>query len=123
LTHRHPILTDPAALAAAGWTAAALAVVRRRLRHDGIRATVPRVLPLPDRARVGVDAALHRLHATCLERALIEQRWLAARGHRHDVIIGIDRHRPTDEFHAWLEGVEDHPTHLQLHRLPPPTAP
>jgi hypothetical protein len=51
-----------------------------------------------------VAAVLRRRQATCLERSLVLQRWLAAHGDRRDLVIGVKA--PGEEFgaHAWLEG-------------------
>lgn len=49
---------------------------------------------------------LNRQPATCLERALVLQSWLAARGSAHDVVIGV---RMTDDgvaAHAWVDEVD-----------------
>jgi hypothetical protein len=49
---------------------------------------------------------LSRQPATCLERALVLQSWLAARGTAHDVVIGV---RMTDDgvaAHAWVDEVD-----------------
>ena len=118
----HPILTDPVALLAALWAALSLRVVRRRLRTEGLQARTPPAPRLPARGRPGVLAALNRLGATCLERSLIHQRWLAAHGEPSDILIGIDPAGGQDEFHAWVEGYEQHPAHLVIHRIAPPTS-
>jgi Transglutaminase-like superfamily len=79
--------------------------VRRQLDRLPVdRVRVRRPPSLPARAGRGVDAVLRRLEPSCLERALVLQRWLAARGDRRDVIIGVTA--PGDGFraHAWLEG-------------------
>lgn len=96
----------PSVLRAAAWTFRALTVARRHLRVNGID-PMP-VLPGPpgvgaDAFR-GVAAVLRRRDATCLERSLVLQRWLAAHGDRRELVIGVKG--PRDEFgaHAWLEG-------------------
>ncbi len=73
-----------------------------------------------------MSAALGRLDPTCLERALVEQAWLAYQGTRLDVVIGvpeghIDKGNPA---HAWLDGRDTiSPTKfVEIHRLPPPQA-
>ena len=77
---------------------------------------------LPGRAERGVRAALRRLPATCLERAVVLQAWEAAQGRPRDVLIGVTG---TEEFraHAWLEGEEASDTGSSftvLQRLAPP---
>lgn len=59
---------------------------------------------LPRDAFRGVRAALKRSGATCLERALVLQRWHSAQGAPRDVVIGVG-HRDGDVVaHAWLDG-------------------
>jgi hypothetical protein len=51
---------------------------------------------------------LARGRATCLERSLIVQRFLADRGRSHDVVVGVQRNAlGAFEAHAWLEGIDD----------------
>ena len=88
----HPILLDPPVLAAAGWALLAHTVTRRGLRRAGLEAPVPAPPPgLPDRRIRGVAVMLSRRGATCLERSLVLQRWLAAHGSAADVLIGVAR--------------------------------
>jgi len=50
-----------------------------------------------------VAAVLARRPASCLERALVLQRWDAAHGRPRDVVIGVTS--PADfSAHAWLDG-------------------
>jgi hypothetical protein len=59
---------------------------------------------LPAHAIRGVDAYLRRVaHASCLERALILQAWLARRGQRPPVLVGVALDAGF-EAHAWLGG-------------------
>jgi hypothetical protein len=125
----HPILLDPPVLFAALWALVAHAVTRRRLRRAGLDAAVPPPLPLPERGVRGVSAMLTWRGATCLERSLVLQRWLAAHGSAADVLIGVApqparsgprRDRSGWDLHAWIEGVDDDGgAHQVLHRLPP----
>lgn len=61
---------------------------------------------------------LRRTSPTCLERALVLQRWLAEQGSPRDVVIGVTA--PSDGFaaHAWLEGEEHGHDYTELTRLP-----
>jgi hypothetical protein len=96
---------DPQALRAAWWTARALKRVRRQLRGgtlDEVTVTAPPALP--GSAQRGVDAVLRRVPATCLERSLVLQRWLAAHGRSLDVVIGVRAPSTGFTAHAWLEG-------------------
>jgi hypothetical protein len=47
---------------------------------------------------------LRRLEPSCLERALVLQRWLAARGDPREVVIGVTAPDAHFEAHAWLDG-------------------
>jgi hypothetical protein len=61
-----------------------------------------------------------RVDATCLESALVRQRWLAAHGERRDIVIGVPANGLHDEpAHAWLDGTDSWAasTYLELHRL------
>jgi hypothetical protein len=95
-------------LRAAIWAARALRDVRRRLAAGELSPT-PKPAPsaLPASARRGLEALLRRRRHTCLEAALVRQRWLAAHGVPRDVVIGVGA--PSDGFraHAWLDGDDD----------------
>lgn len=93
---------DVATLRAAWWTRRALARARRRLRRDGLAARINSPPPLPPGAIRGVRAILRRQPNTCLERALVLQRWLAAHDAPYDVVVGVSR-REGFQAHAWLE--------------------
>jgi Transglutaminase-like superfamily len=62
--------------------------------------------PLPAVATRGVEGVLRRASATCLERSLVRQRWLAAHGRRVDVVIGVTAPARGFAAHAWLDGDE-----------------
>jgi hypothetical protein len=111
-----------AELRAACWALLALARLRRTLRMGGVAAAA--VIPPPRVSAAGqrgVTGILRRRNATCLERALVLQRWYAAHGVELDVVIGVKG--PTEGFaaHAWLDGDPSEPTHAfqELHRLTP----
>jgi hypothetical protein len=70
-----------------------------------------------------VSALLRRRpSSTCLERALVRQRWLASHGSRRDVVIAVQA--PDDAFqaHAWVDGDPDEQegSFHELLRLPAP---
>jgi hypothetical protein len=50
-----------------------------------------------------LDRVLYIGRGSCLENAAVRQAWLAARGRRHDLVIGVTG---ADRFsaHAWLDG-------------------
>lgn len=92
------------------WAIRAVRSVRRQLRRTGYVGIVLPALPRsPVAAERGVAIVLRRLPATCLERAMIAQRWRAAKGDRRAVVVGV--HGSGDRFraHAWLDG--DEPPH------------
>jgi hypothetical protein len=112
---------DLPSLRAAWWAQRALRRARRTLRRKGIAETTVSDPPrLGAEAGRGVFAVLRRSPATCLERALVLQRWHAAHGNERDVIIAV--RGSTDDFaaHAWLEGEPDPlaGTFKELLRLP-----
>ncbi len=111
-----------ATLRAALWTFFALGRLRRHLRRGGLataRVAPPRTFS--SGATRGVTGILRRRKATCLERALVLQRWYAVQGNPRNVIIGVKA--PSEGFaaHAWLEGdpAETGAPFRELHRLPP----
>lgn len=111
-------------LAGASWATYAALVVRWRLNRVGLKARVPKPPWLSHRAGRGVVGALRRLEPTCLERALVQQAWLASHGVMKEVVIGV----PPDGMHknpahAWVDGIDAlSPTrYIELHRLPPPS--
>lgn len=115
----------PSVLAGASWATYAALVVRWRLKRVGLKACVPKPPRLSRRAGRGVAGALRRLEPTCLERALVQQAWLASHGVLKEVVIGIPpdgMHK--DPAHAWVDGIDSlSPTrYLELHRLPPAIA-
>ena len=58
----------------------------------------------PRSAERGVQGLLRRAPATCLERALVLQRWEAGQGRPGEVVIGVHG-APRDLLaHAWLDG-------------------
>jgi hypothetical protein len=111
----------PANLRAAWWTWSSLRRIRRDLPRAGLEARVGPPPALPAEAERGVHAILRRQSPTCLERALVLQRWLAAHGERHDVIIGVARPEAGFTAHAWLDHERDRSLgHEELVRLPVP---
>jgi len=116
-------LLAPSSIRAAVWALIALRRTGRDLAAHGLDgAHVVSPPPLPASARVGVMAVVHRRPSTCLERALVLQRWEVDHGNRGDVIIGVIG--PGDGFraHAWLDTPSDPPSAFnELLRLPAPT--
>jgi hypothetical protein len=87
---------------AAWWAYRCLRDARRRLAagYTDVRLAPP-VLPMA--AVRGVEAVLIRARPTCLEAALVRQRWLRAQGVLRDVVIGVTAPSGGFEAHAWLE--------------------
>jgi hypothetical protein len=110
---------DPAALLGAWWALRAVRRARRELRTGPVEAVR---LPLPPRLPTGgergVHAVLRRLEPSCLERALVLQRWLAARGQPRAVVIGVTAPGPGFRAHAWLDG-EAAPEFHEIARVAP----
>jgi hypothetical protein len=101
-------LPDLAAVRAAWWTWRALRVVRRALASGEVRdIALPAPPRLPGRAVRGVERALRRSEPTCLERALVRQRWLAAHGRPVPIAIGVTSPAEGFQAHAWLIGEDD----------------
>jgi hypothetical protein len=113
---------DVPTLRAAWWTRSALRKVRADLRQHGLKyQAAPSPPALPEHAGRGVLAILRRQPSTCLERALVLQRWREAHGDPRDVIVAV--RGPSVDFaaHAWLDGEPDGDVtqYAELLRLPP----
>jgi hypothetical protein len=110
-------------LRAAWWTHHALRRVRGELRTKGLQySAAPEPPRLPPNAQRGVLGVLRREKSTCLERALVLQRWHQSQGNPRDVVVAVKG--PTMDFaaHAWLDGEPDGEAGVfsELLRLPPP---
>lgn len=111
---------DVPTLRAAWWTLGALVRTRLALRRRAIGGVVVGAPPpLPVHAGRGVHAVLRRVPNTCLERALVLQRWLAQHGVVKDVVVGVTSPRDF-RAHAWLDGDRVEQEFQELTRLPPP---
>jgi Transglutaminase-like superfamily len=109
-------------LRAAWWTHRALRRVRGELRNKGLQySSAPKPPRLPRSAQRGVFGILRRERSTCLERALVLQRWHQSQGNPRDVVVAVKG--PTLDFaaHAWLDGDPDGEAGVfsELLRLPP----
>lgn len=105
MAHRRPPTRDE--LRGILWAVRAVRAVRRQLRRTGYVGIVLPPLPVrPGEAARGVRFVLRRLSTTCLERAMIEQRWQAALGNPRDVLVGVRGPAGGFRAHAWLEGDE-----------------
>lgn len=111
-----------ASLRAAWWARTALLAARHALSLGEIREIrLPAPPPLPASAVHGVDALLRRREHTCLERALVRQRWLTAHGEPRPIAIGVTAPSHGFTAHAWLVGEDDPqaPVFHELTRLEP----
>jgi hypothetical protein len=93
-----------AAVRGAAWALRACGAAHRRLRTTQLdEIALPAVRCTASGAERGVQAVLRRTRWSCLERALVRQRWLAAHGMARDLLIGVAPGPPI-AAHAWLEG-------------------
>jgi len=108
---------------AALWAWRALRRVRAQLRAGAVRHVAipapPRVKPRAGRA---VKVVLAREEPSCLERALVLQRWLLAHGVAKDVVVGTHGgSRGNFLAHAWIDGEPqpNGPRYVEITRLRP----
>jgi hypothetical protein len=102
---------DVPTLRAALWAERSLRQVRATLPREGLQTQVAPPPALPLDATNGVLAITRRRRATCLERSLVVQAWLAAHGEHHEIIVGVESRDgvPRDagfEAHAWVDGFD-----------------
>lgn len=113
---------DFASLRAAWWAHGALRAARRALAEGEIRGIeLPAPPVLPASAIRGVVGWLRHREHTCLEGALVRQRWLAAHGEPRAIAIGVTAPSQGFAAHAWLVGEDDPrvPVFHELTRLEP----
>jgi hypothetical protein len=95
---------------AAWWAGVRLRALRRELPAHGLEAFVPPPPALPPHALRGVTGLAVVARASCLERSLLLQRWLAEHGRPYPMLVGVAL---TGEegfrAHAWLEGFDPDP--------------
>ncbi len=88
LMRRPPDIADARA---AWWAWRALRTARASLRNGEVRGVrVPAPPPVNASAARAVRRVLRWTGASCLERSLVLQRWLAAHGVARDVIVGTE---------------------------------
>lgn len=103
-------------LRAAWWAYRCLRNARHRLAAGHMDVDV--ALPALSAAAVrGVEAVLRRAEPSCLEAALVRQRWLLAQGVARDVVIGVTAPRAGFRAHAWLEDPSQPGACQQWHEL------
>lgn len=110
---------------AAGWSGRAWWQARRQLRRRRLVDIAVRTPPPhpSGHGRGSVLATLALLRASCLERAVVLQRWDAADGRRRDLLIGVTRAGGRTRGHAWLEGEDPRGAFTVIHRRPAPAGP
>ncbi|MGI8760854.1 MAG: nucleotidyltransferase family protein [Jatrophihabitantaceae bacterium] len=128
---RRAVRPDLDRAVATWWALRALRSVKGQLHHDAAP-THLRVLPVPVRfagrpevitARSStVDAVLELAGASCLESAVVRQRWCAAAGHLPDVVVGVALPESGLRAHAWLDGDRVAGGFTELTRYPSPPA-
>jgi hypothetical protein len=95
-------------LSAAGWANRALRSVRNQLAAGHLsEVRVPPPPHLPNSGRRGVEALLRVRAHTCLEGAMVRQRWLAHHEVERDVVIGVASGQEDFLAHAWVDGEAD----------------
>jgi hypothetical protein len=113
---------DIADARAAWWTWRALRTARTRLRDGEVRGVrLPEAPPVNASGARAVRVVLRASNASCLERSLVLQRWLAAQGVARDVIVGTEGARSGFAAHAWIDGEAQPPgrSYVELIRLSP----
>ena len=113
---------DLASLRAAWWARGTLRTARLALARGEIRKIeLPEPPCLPASAVRGVAGFLRRTEHTCLEGALVRQRWLAAHGDVRAIAIGVTAPSQGFAAHAWVVGDDDPqaPVFHELIRLDP----
>lgn len=111
---------DPRSLRAALWAYRALHRARHQLRHTGLEnLELPPLPRLPASAERGVRAVLRRQPHSCLERAVVLQRWHAEHGDVREIVIGVAGSGDSFRAHAWLEREDDEhePEFRELRRV------
>jgi hypothetical protein len=88
----------------AWWALRAVRHVRSRHLRVGVD---PIVVPHPPllgpAARRGIELVLRGSSASCLERAVVVQRWRASQGQVCAIVIGVTAPGAGFRAHAWLE--------------------
>jgi hypothetical protein len=110
---------DVPTIRAALWATRALRGIRAALPADGLEVVVRPPPDLPPHAIRGLKAVVWVSRATCLERSLLLQRWLAAHGALHPLVVGTSV-AGGFQAHAWVRGVDEEPAGYEdLVTVPP----
>lgn len=110
----------------AAWTWSALRRARRALAGTPLADVDLPGPPVAPGDEPTVRRMLRRGGATCLERALVLQRWRAGHGVRSELVVGVTAPAGGFRAHAWLVGDHDaedhHATMTEILRRPTPPA-
>lgn len=106
---------------AVGWAGRAWWRVHREIRIRPLAQVVVPAPPTgePGRGRRSVQVAVRLLRASCLERALVLQRWDEAGNRPRDVVVGVCLDGGRMRAHAWLDGEDPRGDFVEIHRRPP----
>jgi hypothetical protein len=110
----------PSTWRVAWWATRSFLSARNQLRHGVAYPVIGPPPSTPRSAGIGMEAAMSRVRATCLEAAVVRQRWLAAHGDALDIIIGVSTSRLGDQpAHAWVDGTDPRAaaSYVELHRF------
>ncbi|MGZ8783269.1 MAG: lasso peptide biosynthesis B2 protein [Gaiellaceae bacterium] len=114
-------LANPGAWRGAFWAGRAVLQARRQLQRGHLAdVSIEPPYRLPATAGMGVHAVLRRLPSSCLERAIVLQRWRTAQGDPREIVIGVLRDENEFKAHAWVDGDGDQlaPAFEELMRVP-----
>jgi hypothetical protein len=107
-------------IVAFAWGVRSIRAARTKLREGPLAVTLPPPPAISVTGVRGVRLAARVLHASCLERSLVLQRWFLQQGREVDVLIGVARDGDAMLAHAWLEGEEwrNDRAYVEMTRVP-----
>ena len=102
----------------AGWATRAWWRVHREIRTRPLADVVVPAPPTgrPGRGRGSVQFTVRLLGSSCLERALVLQRWEEAGSRPRDVVVGVCLVDDRMRAHAWLDGEDPRGDFVEIHR-------
>ena len=102
----------------AGWATRAWWRVHREIRTRPLADVVVPAPPAgrPGRGRGSVQFTVRLLGSSCLERALVLQRWEEAGSRPRDVVVGVCLVDDRMQAHAWLDGEDPRGDFVEIHR-------
>lgn len=116
------ILTSPGGTRTLFWSLRTVGRIRQQLPQRPFGDVVLTIPPASDvRSRSAMNAGLRLRRASCLEQALLRQRFDAANGVQRTLIIAVTSPANGFRAHSWLEGERQHdPSMREIVRLPAP---